>query len=357
MGLDVVVLGAGLLGLSTADALLQRGARVTLIEARPGPVRGTSHSNSGMIHPSQFRPWRPTGTGDVADEIAGRVVRDLAKSSAPMLRARIEELGLTDAMARPIGCYQLYPDVRAARNAQARFAADDIRANVVIDPAATFGLPSLYFPDDTSANARDYGEALAADLSAHGATIIYEGTDVRLRRVDGGVAAALGAHRFRADHLVVACGVQSAAVLAQFELALRVEPVRGWAVDFALPDDTELPRVPVMDAKTRSALTVFGDTFRLSGTWNEDSAKPLLERWVEIIPDAIAQVGKPLSVWSGLRPVSKAGRPFIGPTPVPGLWVNTGHGHLGWTLCTASGELLARMMVEGETDERFAFAG
>ena len=356
--LRVVVVGAGLVGLSTADALRARGADVTVIDARDGPVRGASHSNSGMLHPSQFRPWAGGPLLPGAGDDAALAVRDLARASAAPLQRRMRALGLNDDLSRPVGCYQLFDTLDGARLAQAQLSRDGVRANVVIDEARTFGRPALYFPNDRSADAKTYGEALARDLEARGVTFIYGAGDLRLRRQDNGtVALALGAHRFLADHVVVAAGAQTPELLAPLGMSARITPVRGWAVDFALPTDVILPPVPVMDSASRSALTVFPDRFRLSGTWGQDSARPLLERWATIMPAVLAGAGKPLSVWSGLRPVSDAGRPFIGATPVPGLWINAGHGHLGWTLCAGSGEMLAEAMMDGKPDARFAFQG
>jgi D-amino-acid dehydrogenase len=353
----IVIIGAGLIGLSTADALQAGGATVTVIDARPGPVRGASHANSGMLHPSQFRPWVTPEDGS-ADANAALAVRDLARATIDPLRANMRRLGLDQALSRAIGCYQIFPDVSAAQAVQARLGEDGIRANIVIDPERTFSRPALYFPDDRSADARAYGEALAIDLADKGVTFIYEAQDVRLRVQDEGrIAVALGSHRFEADHVIVACGAQSADILAPLGLSLKVTPVRGWAVDFKLPEELTLPPVPVMDHISRSALTVFEDRFRLSGTWNEDSAKPMLTRWAQIIPDAINKAGKPLSIWSGLRPVSQVGRPYISSTSIPGLWVNAGHGHLGWTLCAGSGALMARMILDDVADRRFVFAG
>ncbi len=354
---EIIVVGAGLIGLSTADALQAGGAVVTVIDARSGPVRGASHANSGMLHPSQFRPWlTEEETEGPAD--AALVVRDLARETVAPLRTRMRSLNLNTALSRPVGCYQIFPDVASAQMAQAQLAQDDIRANIVIDPERTFSQPALYFPDDRSADARAYGEALAQDLAENGVTFIYQADAVRLRQQDEGqIAVALGEHRFNADHVVIACGAQSADILKPLGLSLKVAPVRGWAVDFNLPEGANLPLIPVMDHSSRSALTVFDDRFRLSGTWNEESPRPMLSRWNDLIPDVIQRAGKPLSVWSGLRPVSKVGRPYISGTSIPGLWINAGHGHLGWTLCAGSGNLLADMILKGREDSRFVFAG
>ena len=135
-----------------------------------------------------------------------------------------------------------------------------------------------------------------------------------------------------------------------------MKAMRGFSVNFDKPD-MALPYAPLMDSKTHSAMTIFEDHLRLSGTLNEESARPLLQRWCELAPDIMRALKPAKEIWSGLRPMSKAGRPYIGRTSVPGLWVNTGHGHMGWTLCAGSGDLIARMIVDGATDERFAMAG
>ena len=372
-----VVIGAGLVGLSTADSLARRGVSVTVLDAREGPARGTSFSNSGMIHPSQARSWMPGRPRPRAQVDAEGAVRELARQSRDLLLARMEALGLDDMRARPRGCYQIFPDLDAARAAQTQLSADGVTANVVIDPGRTVSRPALYFPDDRSGDAHAYGVALADDLAARGVTFVYGATDVRLRwdSEPGRVAVSLAGHRFRADDVVVCAGVQTGETLAPLGLSARITPVRGWAVDFDVPeggpDRWGLPPIPVMDAASRSALTLFGERFRLSGTWGEQSAKPLLRRWAEIIPDALAAAGRARAVWSGLRPVSDAGRPFIGAAPIPAdrrdvagepgtpsrLWVNAGHGHLGWTLCAGAGELCAAMIAGEQDDARFSYGG
>ncbi|MEP1230533.1 MAG: FAD-dependent oxidoreductase, partial [Litorimonas sp.] len=126
--------------------------------------------------------------------------------------------------------------------------------------------------------------------------------------------------------------------------------------NYARPD-MALPNMPVMDAATRSALTVFEDHIRLSGTWNEPDEMALLTRWRDIAPHVMERLASPLFHWSAHRPVSRAGRPYISATSIPHIWINTGHGHLGWTLCAASAELMARMILDGDVDKRFFYSG
>lgn len=351
---NILIIGAGLIGLSVADALIERGCKVTLVDARSGPARGTSYANSGMIHPSQARPWL-FEADNALQHAAFKAVHELALRSKTLLQDRLLSLGLFKDNPVP-GCYKLYPNMETARLAQKRYIDDGVMSRAVMDNEATLGHCALYFEDDMWSNARDYALALEADLQSRGATFIYGSPDVRLRGGDQGVTAQLKGHIFHADHVVVAAGPQSADVLAQLGLTLPMKKIRGFSVNFDKPD-MDLPFAPLMDSKTHSAMTVFEDHLRLSGTINEDSARPLLQRWCELAPDIMRALKPATEIWSGLRPISKAGRPYIGPTSVKGLWVNTAHGHMGWTLCAGSGELMALMITGGETDERFALTG
>lgn len=350
-GLNILIIGAGLIGLSSADVLMMRGHQVTIVEARSGPARGTSYANSGMIHPSQARPWLFAGD-KVMEDAAFKAVHALAERSKVLLQDKLLEFGLYADHPVP-GCYKLYADIAAARLAQKYYFDNGINSRAVIDVEATLGHSALYFEGDMWGNARDYALALEANLKSRGAVFIYDAPDLRIRRGDQGVTAQMNGHIFHADHVIVAAGPQSPEVLAQLGLSLPMKHVRGFSVNFEKPD-IALPFAPLMDAKTHSAMTVFKNHLRLSGTVNEESARPLLQRWCELAPNIISALKPATEIWSGLRPMSKAGRPYIGTTSIKGLWVNTGHGHMGWTLSAGSGELLANMILDGAEDERFA---
>ncbi len=347
----ILIIGAGLIGLSTADHLLRRGAAVTLIEMRSGPGKGTSYSNSAMIHPSQARPWFFNGT-QLQANAAFYATYDLAEKSKHILEDRLKALGLFKKRDIP-GCYKLYSTMEAARHAQEKYSNDGIMSRVVMDVKATLGHVALYFENDMWGNAYKYCEALARDLYVRGATFIYDANMARMRRNDEGVTLALDEHIFKADHVVVCAGPQSGDILATLGLNLFIDKLRGFSVNFERPS-IDLPPAPLMDARSHSAMTIFDDHIRFSGTVGEESVRPLLKRWYELAPDIMAGLKPATEIWSGLRPMSKAGRPYIGPTDIPNLWVNTGHGHMGWTLSAGSGDLLARMILDGEVDERFA---
>lgn len=381
--LKIAIIGAGLIGLSCADALTRAGASrqpacVTIFERCGAPVRGTSFCNSGMIHPSQSRSWASHGaTQDKLSRAADQSVLDLAQLTRGVLLENAKRLKLKDMLARRAGCLQIYDNIEAAQSAQKDFESLGINSAIYMDDVATFGHIALLFPDDISGNARIYGEAMAADLKSRGVEIRYNTRHIRFRPHDKGMAIAhieageadgdfsdevnlkTGHQNFEYenfDHVIIAAGPQSAAIMAGLGLKLQIDPVRGHAVNYQKPD-MALPDMPLMDVASRSALTVFKDHIRLSGTWNADDNTVLLERWAELAPHLMSALGEPQSSWTGLRPVSRAGRPYISATSIPSLWVNTGHGHLGWTLCAGSAELMAQMILDGEVDKRFAYAG
>ncbi|WP_409432445.1 NAD(P)/FAD-dependent oxidoreductase [Litorimonas sp. RW-G-Af-16] len=349
----IVIIGAGLIGLSCADVLLARGVKVTILEARDGPVRGTSFSNSGMIHPSQSRSWAP----DLPDDPkATASVLFLARQSQALIADNIDRLGLADMAKRPAGCVQMFDNISTAQRQKLAFASAGISCEIIQDAARSFDRPALFFPNDRSGDARAYGEALERDLIHRDAYIIYGAKNIQIRQDADGLTVASGSNRFRPDHVIIAAGAQSGSLLAQLGLSIDIIGVRGHAVNFKAPN-MDLPEIPVMDVASRSALSLFGKTLRLSGGWNNQDAAPMLQRWQDIAPQMTAALGDPTSTWEAMRPVSKAGRPFIDGTSIPGLWVNAGHGHMGWTLCAGSGALMAEMILDGARNSRFAYTG
>lgn len=356
---DILIIGAGLIGLCTADALESRGARVRVIDARPGPCEGTSFSNSGMIHPSQALSWDAdaAASSDLARAFkdAARVTARLGERSKTLLVDKMTSLGVP---LHGSGCLQIFSDMAAAQTAQSGYNEIGVKADIILNEIDTFTRPACFFPNDISGDARAFGCALAADLEARGVEFVYDAADLDIRQSEDRFFVRTSQGICEAKHLVIAAGVQSPDCLARLGLRLKLNLVSGTAADFDLPQDMgDLPHCPVMDAQSRSALTIFSDRIRISGGWGLDDPAPLLTRWRSIAPDMMARLGELRSAWSGLRPVSPVGRPYISRTSIPNLWVNTGHGHMGWTLCAGSGELMAEMILDGRTNRSFAYSG
>lgn len=331
----ITIIGAGLIGLSTADSLLRCGARVTVLEKRSGPGEGAGFCNSGMIHPSQAAPWT-----NAADKDAARHVFDLAARSRDLLQSRMKTLGLP-FVNRPSGTVQLFDSLFIGQAEKQTYTALDIPCEEITGEAFTYGRYALYFPGDTSGNAYRYSQALAADIVRRGARIIYN-VDIAAEHKDAKAA----------DHIVIAAGAQSAEIANFYNIDLPVIAAPGYALNFSLPDK-DLPNMPIMHHASHSALTVFQDHIRLSGTLGADNADALIEIWEDIAPELMTTLGEPIYRWRGERPMSALGRPVIGHSGHTNIWINSGHAHMGWTLSAGSGELITHMIMDGVTDDRF----
>ncbi len=344
---DILIIGAGLIGLSTADHLRRRGMSVCVIDAAPGPGQGASHYNSGMIHPSQVRPWlNQQVTPDTLE-----AVLKLARRSAELLGRQMRDFGI-EPIGAPTGCLQIFDHADQSEDALTLYIEHGIKAERY---EGEWGLQhfGLFFPGDTMGNAHLYCKALAQDLMSRGVDIRYNMTAALVARNDQ-VCVKVGSSELKADHIIVAGGAKSAALLSPLGIELPVRPLAGYALNFEKPD-CPLPGFPIMHADSHSALTVFEDHVRLSGTVGEETADALIPIWREIFPDLVEALGKPIRQWRGERPGSALGRPIIAATPIPGLWINSGHGHMGWTLSAGSGELMARLMCDGAEAPSFEF--
>lgn len=336
-GPHIVIIGAGLIGLSTAEALCARGAQVTVLDAQGGPALGASFSNSGMIHPSQAWPWFE------GDEKTAKAVLKLAERSASLIKKNCDRLDVS----RGQGCYQIFDTAAEAEKLSACYDILGVQA----ETRTVLERTALYFPDDGFGNAYDYACALQAALARQGVVFRF---GVRDLHVNKALHVTLEGDRLTCDAVVIAAGLGSADLLKPLGIDLPLQGLRGHALNFDRPD-APLPDAPIMHAASRSALTVFERHVRLSGTVGEDNPEVLREIWRSLAPDIIDLLGAPTYKWTADRPMSALGCPFMCETSVKGLWVNTGHGHMGWTLCAGSGALMADMVMQGVEAPQFAF--
>ena len=337
MGDTVHIIGAGLIGLSTADSLLDRGERVVLWDRAPAPGMGASFSNGAILHPSQSAPWVVEGLTDDLDENTREALAanglELARRSGERLTRRMRELGMPE---RRRGAVQIF-NTEEARDTRLRSYA---RMGTLAEPFLWFDHSAISIPGDSSADARAYTLAMAEDLARRGAEI-RTGSEVSLCEKHGKLEVACGAERVPAERIVVAAGGATAKIIERLGLDLPVMGVPGHALSFLRSDDFADPGHAVMHADSRTALTILGEEVRISGSVGLGSPEDLLPIWREIVPDLIEELGEPRRAWTGYRPCTPDGKPVMGPTPIKGLFVNTGHAHMGWTLCAGAGELVA----------------
>lgn len=404
--MHIVVIGAGLLGLTTAWFLRQQGCEVTVIDRAEGPGRETSFANGGMLHASQANPWNEPGVLGHALKMLGkedaallfrlralpamlgwglRFIRNsspalylrnfeknahLARYSLACMADLREAIGTAyDYDAR--GTLKLFrtPEGVSAAAAMCRQLADWGIAFEVVDGAGAVGLEpalspiadklagGLYFPADESGDAHRFCELLAAANAARGVSFRYRTQVKRLLRDAKrmlGVSTVEGDF-VEADAFVIAAGSHSAPLARELGLAVPVQPAKGYSITLPLGEWQAPPRMPVIDDFLHAAVCPLGDRLRVAGT-AEFAGYDL-----RLTPARIANLFKLLqqlypaftphleparaTQWTGLRPMSADGVGIMGRTRLANVFLNTGHGPLGWTMAAGAGRLVADEIV------------
>jgi D-amino-acid dehydrogenase len=400
---EVIVIGGGLAGLASAYALHEAGYGVRVLERREDVALETSFANGGILTPSMPDPWNAPGVHWQLLRWLGREeapmllrpraipgylgwgLRFLAASaprsyhasmqanyrlcaySVERLRAWRTALGLEYALGT-LGTLEVYRNPQSFEQAVAEVRSLAPLGLVAepLDPAATARLEPLlaeirgdlvgaiHFPRDESGDALLFCRALRARLEARGVKVLVN-TPVRAVRISAGraVGAETEGGLVPGSHVVIAGGPWSTALLASCGVRVHVQPVKGYSLSVPIDPGTG-PRHALADDSLHAVMTPLGATLRLAGT-AEFSGWDLSLRpgRVQALWRLLAALSPTLSrtvdrsqarPWCGLRPMSADGRPYIGATPVAGLYVNTGHGHLGWTQAAGSASLLAQLI-------------
>ncbi|QTH20197.1 FAD-dependent oxidoreductase [Rhizorhabdus wittichii] len=400
---NVVVIGGGLLGLSTAHALAERGRDILLLEARDGVGQEASFANGAMLTPSMADPWNAPGIWRhaVRSLFGGRSAIDVRWAALPgaarwgldFLRAATSDgyaraiaanfalarysTGLTLEFARArgfdlsaSGTMKVFSDgeaLAAARSVTTGLADKGLACRVLdrdgviavesrLADAAVSIAGGLYFPDDAIGDAHSFCRVLQGVLEASSVARIFTGVGVKRIIADGGRAYAVETTqgRIEARDIVVAAGLASPGLTNPLGLRLSIGPVKGYSETIDLPEDVAPLRVGIIDEVRHTGIVPLGRRIRLVGTaeiaGHDPRIRPvgiarLRASLAALLPALARQLDHaPAQPWAGLRPVSSDGVPRIGPSRLAGLWVNTGHSHLGWTEAMGSGALLADMM-------------
>jgi D-amino-acid dehydrogenase len=400
--MKVMVLGGGVIGVTTAWALARQGAEVTLVERQADVAQETSFANAGQVSPGYSTPWaapgiplkalrwlfqshaplaiRPDGTlfqwrwmaamlaNCSADRYAvnkERMMR-LSEYSRDCLRAWRAETGVAYDQ-RSGGTLQLFRsqaqldaaarDVAVLQDCGVPFelldAAGVIRAEPALAQASAPIAGGLRLPNDETGDCHLFTRQLAERARALGVQL-RTGCSVQSLQHDGrritGVRLLDGLgepHALHADRYVLAAGSYSRALLQPLGLNIPVYPVKGYSLTIPLRDASLAPQSTVLDETYKIALTRLGDRIRVGGMAElagfdlrlNPRRRATLEKVTrELFPGGdLAQA----QFWTGLRPMTPDGTPLVGATPLDNLYLNTGHGTLGWTMACGSAQLLA----------------
>ena len=404
--MKVIVLGSGVVGTTTAYYLARAGAEVTVLDRQPGPALETSHANAGQISPGYATPWAAPGIPLKAlkwmfQRHAPLAIRPdaslwqlrwmaamlrnctparyvvnkermmrVAEYSRESLRALRAETGIAYEQ-RTGGTLQVFRSQAQLDAAQRDIAV--LRECGV--PHELLGRDQLASVEPGLAHARDKlvgGLRLPNDETGDCQMFTQElarlatnlGVDFRFgQSVDGLIMAGrdiagvrLGRDMLSADRYVLAFGSYSRDFLAPLGLDLPVYPVKGYSLTVPLRDEARAPRSTVLDETYKIALTRFDQRIRVGGMAElggfDLRLNPRRRETLEMVTQDLFPGGDlpNASFWTGLRPMTPDSTPILGGTRYPNLFLNTGHGTLGWTMACGSGRLVTDLVM-GRTPE------
>lgn len=396
----VVVLGSGVIGVTSAYFLSRAGHDVVVLDRQGAPGLETSHANAGEISPGYASPW--AGPGVPLKAVKWLLMRNgplairpridpamwawlvrmglnctsaryatnkarmvpIAEYSRDCLRALRAETGI-DYDNRSQGTLQLFRqqkqldgiggDVEVLKRFGVAYEVLDRTGCIAVEPALgrvrEKFVGGLRLPGDETGDCRVFTEKLAAIASTEvdfrfGETIreiLHDGGRVTGVRTGGGMVAA--------DAIVVALGSYSPLLVKPLGIRLPIMPVKGYSLTFPIEDEAGAPVSTVMDETYKVATTRLGRRVRVGGTAEiagyDLSLRPSRRRPLEFsVTDLFGTAGKVegASFWCGLRPMTPDGPPVIGRAGPKGLYLNTGHGTLGWTMACGSGRLIADLV-------------
>jgi D-amino-acid dehydrogenase len=403
--MKVTVLGAGVVGVTSAWYLAVAGHEVTVIERQALAAQETSFANGGQISVSHAEPWANPHAplkalkwmlredapllwrlrADPAQWVWGlRFLRECTAERARANVGAIVRLGLASRTALQTlrrdlaldyehlerGILHFYTDRREFDHAlpQAELmrqhgcdrvpvtAAECLAIEPALAGSAVPVVGGTYTAGDESGDARRFTECLAQHAALRGVRFRYGETVTALQRDGSRLAGArlASGELVEADMTVLALGSYSPLLLTPLGLNLPVYPAKGYSATLEVPDDVQAPVVSLTDDGHKIVISRLGRFLRVAGTAEfagyDTSLNParcgaLLSRIREIFP-ALAKVEQ-VEYWAGLRPATPGNVPLVSDMSaagLAGLWLNTGHGTLGWTLACGSAQLLAELV-------------
>jgi len=397
----VLILGSGVIGVTSAYYLARAGHDVTVIDRQPAPAQETSFANAGEVSPGYSSPW--AGPGVPVKAIKWLLMRHgplviwpkldprmwiwglkmlrnctaeryavnksrmipIAEYSRDCLRALRAETGIKyDERSR--GTLQLFrqqkqldhtgDDIAVLKQYGVPYEVLDRDGCIGAEPALSTVkekfVGGLRLPQDETGDCHMFTQALAAEAAKLGVKFMFNTGIDRLVAEGGRITGVVtSAGLLQADAYVAALGSWSPRLLKPIGISIPVYPIKGYSITVPIIDADGAPVSTVMDESYKVAITRLGDRIRVGGTAeisgysaSLDAARraTLDHSLTDMFPRG-GDLGK-ATFWCGLRPMTPDGPPIIGATRYPNLHLNTGHGTLGWTMACGSGRALADML-------------
>jgi D-amino-acid dehydrogenase len=397
----VAVMGAGLAGIAAAYALWRDGHEVVVVDRHPLPASETSYGNAGMVAPGHAYAWSsPAALRTLAralwrDDLALRFrfqadpqfwrwgwkfFRQCTSERAAANTARkvalcvycqqelhrvVADTGVTYG-GRSGGALYLFrtPETLARGTAASKVLRDRGVAVEAITPERVVQLDpvyapvvdrfagALFAPGDESGDARMFTRGLADWLAQRGVELRLGEAISRIEATGDRIARIFTDRgEITADAYVVALGCQSAVLGRTIGLDLPIYPIKGYSVTLPISPDSRPPSLCGVDEDNLFAFANYGDRVRLTAiaefagydtSHAPEDFRTMLAAARELFP-AAGDWSRP-EYWAGLRPMTPDNLPIVGPTRWRNLWVDSGHGHMGWTWACGTGRVLADLM-------------
>lgn len=404
--MKVLILGSGVVGVASAWYLALAGHEVTVIDRTSGPAEETSAGNAGQISPGYASPWaapgiplkavkwmfqrhsplsiRPDGSAFqlqwMWEMLKNCTLPHYHENKSRMVRIAeysrdcIKELRATTGIeyeGRQGGTLQLFrteqqyanaaKDIEVLREAGVPYRLVESAELPSIEPALSATrhklTGGLQLPNDETGDCKLFTQRLAAMAEQAGVTFRYNVTIDQLLREGNSISGVrCGSETLTADRYIVACGSYSTALLKDI-VTIPVYPLKGYSLTIPIKDYAAAPVSTVLDETYKIAVTRFDDRIRVGGMaeivgFNTKLLPARRETLEMVVSDLYPEGGQieQATFWTGLRPMTPDGTPIVGRTPLSNLFLNTGHGTLGWTMACGSGKLIADI-ISGNTPD------
>ena len=394
----IAIVGAGLLGVASAYYLAKEGHEVLVVDRQPAPARETSYANASLLTPNHSFSWASPGAPWLLLKSLWR--SDSGLRLKPHMNGQLLDWGLrflrnctparhrANSLAKTRLCFYSMTETQRVtcetgihwhrdtkgvlylfrdrheldhndrslallREVGAAIKPVAMDAVIALEPALAHVrskfVGALHATSDEMGDGRRFTEGLAEVCKERGVTFRLT-TTIDGLKVDGDRVSALRTANgeIKADAFVLAAGSYSPQLARQAGLQLPIYPVKGYSITAPVGDPEQAPRTGGLDEGTLVTYARLGDRVRMSSVaevvgydtgHRPDNFAKILATGRELFRDGIAL--DRAEYWACLRPATPDGPPYIGPTPVRNLWLNTGHGYLGWTMCCGSARLLA----------------
>ena len=399
--MKVIVLGAGVIGTTTAYYLARSGAEVTVVDRQPAPAMETSHANAGQISPGYSTPWaapgiplkalkwmfqrhaplaiRPDGTLWQVRWMAAMlrncttsryaVNKERLMRVAEYSRTCLQELRAETGIAyegRTGGTLQVFRsqaqldavhrDIAVLEECGVPYRLLDRDVLADVEPGLAHArdrlVGGLRLPNDETGDCELFTTRLADKARALGVDFRF-GQPVDSLVGDGQriTGVRVGGQVLTADRYVLAFGSYSRDFLAPLGLDLPVYPVKGYSLTVPLTDEALAPRSTVLDETYKIAITRFDRRIRVGGMAElggfDLRLNPRRRETLEMVTADLFPGGDlpAATFWTGLRPMTPDSTPVLGGTRYANLFLNTGHGTLGWTMACGSGRLVTDLVL------------